>query len=212
MNCRNGEVRCSSGGLSPVGIKQTSFFTITVPLGATLPPRSRSAQILCPLTLLRHAGDQINLCRTSFADRIFWAIGPSPSSLIARGVAATTPIQPAAPHQNSHFVNSAKSESRMRISGSVRVSRNPTRRLIRQRRSSASFSTREQTQLLYNQIKKSPRQDPLRRKRVSVRIGSRSHRRLLFLTSTRVPNSIYDRGYPPSREKAMAEFTERWLT
>jgi hypothetical protein len=28
-------------------------------------------------------------------------------------------------------------------------------RLIRQRRSSASFSTREQTQLLYNQIKKS---------------------------------------------------------
>ena len=76
------------------------FFTITVPLGATLPPRSRSAQILCSLRLLRHAGDQINLCQTSFADRIFWAIGPSPSSLIARGVAATTPIQPAAPHQN----------------------------------------------------------------------------------------------------------------
>ena len=42
--------------------------------------------------------------------RIFWAIGPSPSSLIARGVAATTPIQPAAPHQNSHFANSGKSE------------------------------------------------------------------------------------------------------
>ncbi|MGA9196038.1 MAG: hypothetical protein WB037_13170, partial [Pseudolabrys sp.] len=61
-------------------------------------------------------------CWTAFVDRIFWAIGPSPSSLIARGVAATTPIHPAAPHQNSHFVNSAKSESRMRISGGVRVS------------------------------------------------------------------------------------------
>ena len=122
MSCRNGEVRCSSGGLSPVGIKQTSFFTITVPLGATLPPRSRAAQILCPLRLLRHAIDQINLCRTAFVDRIFWAIGPSPSSLIARGVAATTPIQPAAPHQNSHFVNSAKSESRTKINRGVQVS------------------------------------------------------------------------------------------
>ena len=76
--------------------------TSTVPSGADL----------WSLTLLRHVIDQINLCRTAFAGRIFWAIGPSPSSLIARGVAATTPIQPAAPQQNSRFVNSRASDAK----------------------------------------------------------------------------------------------------
>ena len=133
MNCRNGEVRCSSGGLSPVGIKQTSFFTITVPLGATLPPRSRSAQILCPLRLLRHAGDQINLRRTSFADRIFWAISPSPSSLIARGVAATAR---SSRRPRTRILTSSTLRSRKAACKSAAACgplRNPTRRMIRQR-------------------------------------------------------------------------------